>query len=229
VTGYAVVRFWLEALRGDCGVPTGSLSAAQWTSLAAAATVASLALSGAPPGAETHLAVTVALALAAPLVAVRRSPALLGPRHVHELARVLPSPRPGRPVVRETSLDVRCSAGADAGLAHYTLSSPRSALAAGEAGALARLILWLRHPNAAGDVVAGAAGTYHVLVGPHPARGMRDDSRCSRCDPIGPHTSQLDRRTTVTAPGGSRQSTIAPTSPRPVHSRQHTCAVMGLP
>lgn len=164
VSGYAVIRFALETLRGDARRPyRHGLSAAQWTSLAAAGLVALLAFAGALPDAPVHLAVAGALVLAAPLVARRRSPAVLDPRHVWELAGLLPSPTRGGEV-RETSLGVRCSAGVDAGLAHYTLSRADRALTPEQAGALARHILALRHDGAPGDLVAGAAATYHVLV-----------------------------------------------------------------
>jgi len=164
VTGYAVARFGLEELRGDLWRPYRlGLSAAQWTSLAVATVIAALALAGVLPGAGVHVAVVAALAVAA-LVVRRRTPALLATQHVHELSVLLPGLSPGRADVRQTSLGVRCSAGVSDGHAHYTLSRPDGDLGADDAGALARVILWLRHPDDAGDVVAGAAGTYHLLI-----------------------------------------------------------------
>ncbi len=165
LSGYAAIRFTLELLRGDLRRPyVLGLSAAQWTSLGVAATVALLCAAGALPDAPLHLAVLAALALAAPLLARRRAVALLDPRHVAELTRLLPAPRAGYPAVRETSLGVRCSSGLDAGLAHYTLSRPQHALARDDAGELARTILARRHPDATGDLIAGSADTYHVLI-----------------------------------------------------------------
>jgi hypothetical protein len=164
VTGYAVARFGLEELRGDLWRPYRlGLSAAQWTSLAVASVMAALALAGALPGPGVHLAVVAALVVAA-LAVRRRTPALLATQHVHELSVLLPGLSPGRADVRQTSLGVRCSAGISDGHAHYTLSRPEGTLAADDAGALARVILWLRHPDDAGDLVAGAAGTYHLLI-----------------------------------------------------------------
>ena len=116
-----------------------------------------------PDGAGAHVAVLAALAVAA-LVVRRRTPALLAAQHVRELSVLLPGLSPGRADVRETSLGVRCSAGLSDGHAHYTLSRPDGVLGADDAGALARVILWLRHPDDAGEVVAGAAGTYHLLI-----------------------------------------------------------------
>ena len=165
LTGYAVARFGLEELRGDLWRPYRlGLSAAQWTSLAVACVVASLALAGALPHPALHLVATVALALAALVVARRRAPSLLDSRHVRELSSLLPVPRPGSPAVRETSLGVRCSAGLDAGRVHYTLSRPGGALGSDDASALARVILWLRHPREEADLLPGPAGTFHLLV-----------------------------------------------------------------
>jgi hypothetical protein len=140
------------------------LSAAQWTSLVVAAAVALLALGGALPHAPIHVAVVAWLALAAALVARRRPAVLLDPRHVREVSRLVRAPRPGRPAVGETSLGVRCSAGVEGAVIHYTLSHPVGALAPADAGGLARLIMWLRHPDDAGELVEGAANTYHLLV-----------------------------------------------------------------
>jgi hypothetical protein len=109
------------------------------------------------------VAIVTALALAA-LAVRRRTPGLLATEHVLELSVVLPALSPGRADVRETSLGVRCSAGLSDGHAHYTLSRLGGTLAADDAGALARVILWLRHPGDAGDLVTGAAGTYHLLI-----------------------------------------------------------------
>jgi hypothetical protein len=59
---------------------------------------------------------------------------------------------------------VRCSAGVDAGRAHYTLSRAERALTPDEAAALARHILALRHDGAAADLVAAGSAAYHVVV-----------------------------------------------------------------
>jgi hypothetical protein len=163
VSGYAIIRFLLETQRGDtCRPYRRGLSAAQWTSLATAGLVTLLALAGALPDVSVHLALAAALALAAPLVARRPSPGVLDPRHMWELARLLPAPTAGGEV-RETSLGVRCSAGVHADVAHYTLSRAGRTLTHEEADALALQILARRHDGAAGDLVARGA-TYHVLV-----------------------------------------------------------------
>jgi Prolipoprotein diacylglyceryl transferase len=170
VTGYAVIRFGLELLRGD---PVRrywhGVSEAQWTSLLVAGAMAALAAIGLIPGLAEHAAASAALVLAALLVANRPSSAVLHPRHVRELAAGFPAPRAGRPVLTETSQGVRLSAGAVAGVTYYTITRPRRPLEDSEAAELARVISWLSGVRGPDQVVAGAAGAYHLLVGA-PAR-----------------------------------------------------------
>lgn len=167
VSGYAVLRFALEPLRGDAARPYhAGLSAAQWWSLGLAATVAAAGVAGLLPGGAVHVGPALAIALAA--VAVRRRhDDLFAARHVCELAEGLQrvDRRGSRPVtVFETSLGVRLSRGRDAGCEHYTLSRRPGALSGSEGAALARLVLRLRHDGAEGRIVPGVAGAVHVVV-----------------------------------------------------------------
>jgi hypothetical protein len=165
VTGYAIIRFILEVWRGD---PTRrywqGLSEAQWTSVAVVGAVAFLAGSGLMPGLPEHL---VALAgLISLALVVRRRPIrrMLDPRHVRELAALLPQPRAGRPVVVETSLGVRLSAGRVDGVGHYTLTRSGEPLRSEEASELARAVTWLSGGGPPDQMLAGAAGAYHLLI-----------------------------------------------------------------
>ncbi len=166
VTGYALVRFGLELLRGD---PVRrylhGLSEAQWTSLALVGVMVALAGLGLVPGLAEHLAAWATLGLAALIVAKAPSSSVLHPRHVRELATRFPASRAGRPVLTETSQGVRLSTGAVAGVTHYTMTRPGRPLREAEAAELARLISWLGDVRAPARVVAGAAGAYHVVVG----------------------------------------------------------------
>lgn len=180
VSGYAVLRFGVELLRGDdCRPYRLGLSAAQWTSLAAAGVIAGLALAGVLPGAPLHAGVLAALVVAAPLAAHAAPAGLLDPRHIRELGRLLPR---ADGAVRETSLGVCCSAAVSGGVAHYTLSRRGRPLSAGEAGTLARHVLAARHGGCPGELVAGRGATFHVVVAePAPAEGYfaRRPSRVS--------------------------------------------------
>ena len=150
VTGYAVVRFGLEELRGD---PVRrywhGLSEAQWTSLLVTA-----AMTVADP---RHAVVLVPLVVWAAILARHPRGDLLHPRHVRELAGILPAPDTG---VAATSLGVRVSAGTE----HYTVSHAGHALEPDEAASLASVLVWLRQSRDPAQVVAGTAGVWHVLL-----------------------------------------------------------------
>ena len=165
VTGYALLRFALELLRGD---PVRrywrGLSEAQWTSLLVVAVMCALAAAGALPGAVEHLGAFALLAGAAAITLARRPRSLLHPRHVRELAALLPAPRDGRATVVTTSLGVQLSAGRS----HYTLSAASGELTQRDAAELARVIAWLGSVPGAVDLVPGAAGAYHLIVARSP-------------------------------------------------------------
>jgi hypothetical protein len=166
VTGYAIIRFGLELVRGD---PVRrywhGLSEAQWTSLLVVGAMAALAAAGLIPGLAEHLAATAMLAIAALIVAHKPSASVLHPAHVRELAAHFPAARVGPPDVVETSQGVRLSAGMVAGISHYTITRPGRPLQDDEAARLARVIAWLGRLQAPAHVMAGVAGAYHVLSG----------------------------------------------------------------
>ncbi len=163
VSGYAVIRFGLELLRGDSQrLYWHGLSEAQWTSLLVALAITTLAAAGLVPGLALHAICAAALVLAIPL-AVRRPRELLDPRHVRELAGRLPAPRPGAPRVATTSLGVQVSVGVTGDVVHVTLSRRERPLHADETDALARLVQWLTAHELRPLVVPGVAGTVHLV------------------------------------------------------------------
>jgi prolipoprotein diacylglyceryltransferase len=179
ISGYAVARFGLETLRGDAVRRYWrGLSEAQWTSLAIAVGAAVAAASGTIPDVAPHAAAAAVLLVAAPFVALRSMSGVLDPRHVREIAQTLPPPRQGPVQVVLTSGGFQLSAGVAAEQRHYTVSRQPIRVAGHEARDLARLILWLRHPQASAEIIEGAAGAYHVVIGPAegPDRGL-DEAR----------------------------------------------------
>jgi hypothetical protein len=167
--GYALLRFPLEWLRGDLLRPyRRRLSEAQWTSLAVALAVAAGALAGVVPGGAAAAVPAAVLAVAALLTAAGHAPgaqALLAPPHVAELAARLDrlgASGPGR--VERTSAGLWVSAGRTAGRTHYTVSADKGPLAPGEAREVARVLVWMRHPQIGAEIVAGQANAFHVLI-----------------------------------------------------------------
>jgi len=164
VTGYALIRFCLEQLRGDPARRYWrGLSEAQWTSLLVVGAMSALAAAGVVPGLGGHLLALGVLLAAAPLFARGRRGSLLDARHVRELAGVLPTPRPGRPQVVTSSRGIRLSAGVTTGVGHYTMSRSEPPLDSREAQELARLVSWLRGVQPT-RLLASVADSYHLLL-----------------------------------------------------------------
>jgi hypothetical protein len=183
VTGYAVLRFLLEQLRGD---PVRrywhGLSEAQWTSLLVVCAMSAFAALGLVPGVVEHLAAIAMLAVVALAVGQHSTDVLLHPSHVRELAALLPAPRPGRPAPVQTSLGVRLSAGRIDRTCHYTLTRSGHPLRTAEAVELARLISWLRGVSTPMRLASGVAGVYHVVLedpSVAPAAGPREPTSAS--------------------------------------------------
>ena len=173
---YAVLRIGLEELRGDAARRYWrGLSEPQWTSIAliAGALAADLA------GATTHGIAAVAallalLELGAVAVLRRRRPGGLDPRHVRELAALAVGLAQDEDAGRSripvwvTSHGLRVSSGRVGLVRHLTLSRERPPLALDEATRLGQLIGTATRSQPL-DLVAGPAGTFHVLL-PAPTR-----------------------------------------------------------
>ena len=166
ISGYAVLRFGLEELRGDTLRRWWrSLSEAQWTSLVIAVGTAVAAVGGVLAGAALHVAAALGLVVAAPVVSYRRRRDVLGPAHLRELIARFPAAPAQSTAVAETSLGLRMSSGETGGTAHYTLSlAGGRVLSLEAAAALAGALVSSRHRGGAAQLVPGAAGAYHVVV-----------------------------------------------------------------
>jgi hypothetical protein len=202
VTGYAVVRFWLETLRGD---PVRrywhGLSEAQWTSLAVIGAMAALAVGLGLPGRAEHVAAAGFLLICAALVAGWPASDLLDPRHVRELAHILAPPRQTALTVRQTTLNIRISAGCTNDIDHYTLSRASAPLTAREGSEMATVVSWLTGLDDPPTVVQGVADTTHLVSRVVPG---------SRCPP-----ADLDLRSRA----GSRRSDTATSAARAAPDR----------
>jgi prolipoprotein diacylglyceryltransferase len=169
-SGYAGSRAVIELFRGD-GVRPYRLgaSAAQWTSVAVAATIAGMQLTGALPGPPVSLIPAgVAVAVVGWSVAHRSSPAspigVCGPAHLEELLGAIHRARAvvagDTLVVMTTSQGVRVSVGVTGPDLHYALSSelvPSSTLAT-LAGRLARIL----SSDGPGEQLLSPSGVHHV-------------------------------------------------------------------
>jgi hypothetical protein len=156
VTGYALLRFGLEWLRGDEGRRSAAgLSEAQWTSLALLAIVAALGLLGWVPGGGVAELVGLLVCLGFGL-ARRPHARMSSPAHVREIAEAL-----GHGGVATTSQGLRLSGGEAGGVAHYTLSQvpPEAAATAAE------VVRRLRHPGARSRLLPGRASVLHLVIG----------------------------------------------------------------
>jgi prolipoprotein diacylglyceryltransferase len=158
-TGYAVLRFALELVRGDPVRPYAyGLSEAQWCCLATVALCAS-----ARPAAWTLGGLGLVLAGAIVLVARRRARELFQPPHLHELDTVcdaiLADPAHGR---RDTRLGVGASLHTlPDGRLDWVMSSTHPVWSATAARKIAAA-LW---PDA--EIIEGRTpGVVHVLVSP---------------------------------------------------------------
>jgi prolipoprotein diacylglyceryltransferase len=174
VTGYAVIRFGLEFLRGDPLRPYWrGASEAQWTSTLLACLVALAAVAGVVPEHPWDIVAAAALlaALAGTVTRARRPPAVLHPRHLQEVVRTvaaLSSERPGGPLasapaVFHTSAGVQLSCGVVDDRLHVAMSRGRPALDLVGAQALACVIGGLR-PRAEMECVVGPEDVWHVLL-----------------------------------------------------------------
>jgi Prolipoprotein diacylglyceryl transferase len=166
VSGYAVGRFFFEFLRGDAERPhLAGLSEAQWTSLLVAGVVPVAAVAGLLPRAAWEAAPAAAVALAIAVMARRRGAGverLLRPAHVRELAEAAALASPARG--RRTSEGVLVTAERVGPTQLYALSRTPVGLTPAAAGAIARLLLLLRHPHGDHELVTAGNGVYHLLV-----------------------------------------------------------------
>ena len=167
VDAYAVVRFFLEELRGDSTRRYAhGLSEAQWISLALVLGTALLALAGVTPGGALTLVAPSLICIAAAVLARRARRGrgdVLHPRHAHELAGLAPTRARRRARRRSASWSPGATPPARALVA---VAPPAPALAAGGDGPRRAAG---RRPQARGPAAAG--GPRHGRCLPRPAPG----------------------------------------------------------
>jgi phosphatidylglycerol:prolipoprotein diacylglycerol transferase len=182
VAGYALLRFFLERLRGDSRPHLLGLSEAQWTALGALAAVSGLGSAGRLPlGDVGVVAGPCALVLLAAIAVVDGRPegrGLLSSPHATEIAGHLmrlahEAPPPAaafakRPIgLRTTSQRLRLSTGlvgAPDARRVVSFSAEEATIPAPLASALARRLLGSSGLGPAGQLVRGNAGVWHLLV-----------------------------------------------------------------
>lgn len=191
VAGYGLVRPVLEELRGDWRRPRWRcLSEAQWTSIALVLVAGVADVAGLLPHGPVRWAPVL---LVAELVLLhelrrRRLRTLLDSDHVRELVRACERAAAGPavpPTVLRTSQGVRLSASIERGRRSVSLSRTPAPLRPDDAALLAPVVAELCLHREHIDVVAGAAGVFHVLAAPC-ARPVADDTA-----PIPPGSSRF--------------------------------------
>jgi hypothetical protein len=185
LTGYAVLRFFLEFLRGgtDRRFAWG-FSEAQWTSFAVLGGAIGLEAQGTLPFEMWHVAAFAAIALAA--IALQFNPLLRSmhrlfhPSHIEEFAQALesashtavakhPLPDSSTIQVSTTKMGVRVSGGylSDGATSvwHYTLSQAGGSMSERTARLLATLTSRLIGSTDPFQMLPGGSGVYHLLMG----------------------------------------------------------------
>jgi hypothetical protein len=175
VVSYAVLRIWLEELRGDGVRPYWRrLSEAQWTSLALIAAVAASAWQGRVPASAWHVAAVVIAACSALAIAVHHGGrrALLQPRHADEIAEIVSAgaARSARDIaVHRTSQTIGVSTqalgpAADGEAVLYSISRADRRLTPDEAATVARFIADVVASGAERELVRGGRDVFHLIV-----------------------------------------------------------------
>jgi Prolipoprotein diacylglyceryl transferase len=180
ISGYALIRFGLEFLRGDPLRPYWrGASEAQWTSALVACLIAAGVVTGVMPRQWWHVATAVVLlaTLGVTVGLARRPPAVLHPRHLQEVVRAVAglshvSESPRGVAVARTSGGVRLSCGRIEDRLHIAISGGEPPLDPAQARGLALVISALR-PRADAEYIAGAASVWHVLLRDATADGGR--------------------------------------------------------
>jgi hypothetical protein len=168
VEGYAVIRFFVEELRGDSFRRFAlGLSEAQWISLALVLCAVLFALVGVTPGGASTLVGLALLGPGAVVFAIRARRGdrdVLDARHVRELTRLVR--RQGRVLSPgETSLGVLVSAGRLEHAEHLSISRRPRPLSEREATILAEQLVVMGRPGGPSpQVVRGVADVFHILL-----------------------------------------------------------------
>lgn len=186
VIAYDVGRFSFEFMRGDVERPyLRGFSEAQWVSVVLMCVLIGLEVFGVLPFQWWHVVATICVAVTMIVVAFRRRlrqvplHQLLHPYHLKEIAEVL---QRGNGTVRadirveQTSLGMQLSCSqieSEHGhFYHYALSSQNGDMTEAMAGALAKLILQIRHRADPGKLIKGNQGVFHLLVNPAKSAGV---------------------------------------------------------
>lgn len=178
IVAYDIGRFTFEFVRGDVDRPYfAGFSESQWISLFLTAGVVLAEWAGILPWQIWHG--VAAVGLAAIMIGLRfhrqKHPAenqLLSPFHIEEVAlalnRTLTNPKKGVAPLQKTSLGVCISSGLidhpSGPIKQYSFSSTNGTVNSKTAPILARLVLQLRHPVGANELIASQNDVFHLLV-----------------------------------------------------------------
>jgi hypothetical protein len=190
LVAYAVGRFCFEFMRGDVERTYFlGFSEAQWTSLLIMCAVAWAEVTGRASMQSWHIVAAGGVALA--MVGVTLNRRLRGtlryqillPSHVREVADAVDQistagrkyatfgasdDRASSIDLYRTSLGIQVSAGKicnrESSIDHYTLSAVDGAMSDETAGALASLIVRLRHPSSLPELITRGRGVFHLLI-----------------------------------------------------------------
>jgi prolipoprotein diacylglyceryltransferase len=184
IVAYGVGRYVIEPARGDAGrAHLGGFSEAQWLSVALVGALALLERAGLLAFNRWHVIAAAALIAGTITISLARQLGrgalhrLRQPRHMMEIvaAAALEGTRAGTPepgavelLMTCTTLGIQISSGivedASGRIHHYAISQQHGLMKADAARAVAQMILQVRHPAAASELIGGNRGVFHLLV-----------------------------------------------------------------
>lgn len=198
ITSYGLMRFCLEFLRGDPDRPYYlGFSEAQWISIVLMGAVVVGEWRHPGPFFVWQIMATAVVAATMPGLGFARDPRrlarhrILNPSHIREIMQAVEAvsatanesspvsrwdPGPALIPKTRTSLGIQITAGriqdSSGFFRHYSFFCSEEKLTTEIAGILANLVLGLKHPDAAFELLEGKNGVFHLIVNP-PSTGAK--------------------------------------------------------